>query len=56
MSDVQPGTMTHRHFRISLCVRGKRIIISGQKSDGDGGAGEKKERTSEAEVVGEHNE
>ena len=33
------------------CIE-KRRRIRGQESDGDGGAGEKKERTSEAEVVG----
>ena len=34
----------------------KRIMICGQESDGDGGAGEKKERKTETEVVSQHRE
>ena len=34
----------------------KRRRISRQESDGDGGAGEKKERKTKAEVVGKHQE
>ena len=34
----------------------KRRIIRGQESDGDGGAGKKKERKTKAEVVGQQNE
>ena len=34
----------------------KRRRIRGQEIDGDGGAGEKKQRKTEAEVVGYHQE
>ena len=37
------------------CI-GKRRRIRRQESDGDGGAGEKKERKIEADVVGQHQE
>ena len=37
------------------CIE-KRRRICRQKSDGDGGAGEKKERKAKAEVVGQHQE
>ena len=37
------------------CIE-KRSIIYGQTSDGDGGAGEQKERKTKAKVVGYHQE
>ena len=37
------------------CIE-KRRRIRRQESDGDGGAGEKKERKTKAEVVGQHQE
>ena len=37
------------------CIE-KRRIIRMQASDGDGGAGQKKERKTKAEVVGKHQE
>ena len=38
-----------------VCIE-KRILILRQESDGDGGAGEKKERKTKAELVGWHQE
>ena len=40
---------------VSACIE-KRRRICGQESDGDVGAGEKKERRTEMEVVGYHQE
>ena len=44
----------HHKLYLIQCVSWRRMC--GQESDGDGGGGEKKERKTEAEVVGQHQE
>ena len=50
------GEMSKKVLESRLKLYGKRRSICRQTSDGDGCAWEKKERKTEAEVVGQHQE
>ena len=53
--DVRTAQINSRFALLVLCFE-KRRRIRRLESDGDGGAGEKKERKTKAEVVGQHQE